>query len=155
MASLPKINMKMKRHPIFGQLLFLSVLIILINGCKKDEGPGGTSTIRGKIIVHDFDAAFQNHTPVIYPAVDAKTYIIYGTNHTTYDANYSTSYDGTYEFKYLQKGSYRMFAYSKDSTGASIGRPLGPKIPVFVDVEITKNGSTVDAPDIIILNNNQ
>lgn len=138
----------------------LAVIILLISvsvtGCKKTEGPGGTSSIKGKVIVYNFDAAFQNPEPIsIYPAVDEDVYILYGVDHTTYDDDYKTTYDGTYEFKYLQKGKYRLFAYSKDSTGAKLGLLSGAKIPVFMDVEITSNGSTIVAPDIIILDNKQ
>ena len=131
-------------------------MIIIFAGCKKDEGPGGTSTIKGKVIVYDFDHSFQQSSPtLIYPAVDENVYIIYGTDHTTYDDNYKTTFDGTYEFKYLQKGNYRLFAYSKDSTGAYLNNPTLNDIPSFINVEITKNGSTVTGPDIIILDNNQ
>ena len=59
------------------------------------------------------------------------------------------------KFKHLQKGKYRLFAYSKDSTGAKTGFISGLKIPVFIDVEITSNGTVVNAPDLIILDNNQ
>ena len=141
------------------QYLALAVIFIFscsLTGCEKTEGPGGTSTIKGKVIVHDFDAAFQSHAPLaIYPAVKEDVYIIYGNDHSTYDDDFKTSYDGSYEFKYLQKGKYRIFAYTKDSTGASTGSPVLGKIPVFTDVEITSNGSTVNVPDIIILDNNQ
>ena len=136
-------------------LLAFVLIPFFMDGCKKDEGPGGTSTIKGTIIVHDFDAAFQTTTPKIYPAIEQETYIIYGSGNTSYNDNYKTSYDGTYEFKYLQKGHYRLYAFSKDSTGAKIGFPSLAKIPVFVDVEITSNGSTVTAQDLVILNNKQ
>jgi hypothetical protein len=136
-------------------LTAIVLVVFLFAGCKKDEGPGGTSTIKGKVIVHDFDPAYQNSVPVIYSATDEDTYIIYGADHSTYDDDYKTSFDGSYEFKFLQKGHYRLFAYSKDSTGAHTGNLPSLKIPVFVDVEITSNGSTVTAPDIIILNNKQ
>lgn len=132
------------------------VFSLSISGCKKTEGLGGTSTITGKVIVHDFDGAFQNPVPIsIHPVAKEDTYIIYGTEHATYDDNYKTSFDGSYEFKYLQKGRYRLFAYSKDSTGAKTGFLKDLKIPVFIDVEITSNGSTITAPDIIILDNKQ
>ncbi len=124
-------------------------------GCKKDEGLGGTSTIQGKIIVYDYDASFQNPVPLkIYPAIDENVYIIYGPDGTVYDDDFKTSFDGSYEFKYLQKGKYKLFAYSEDSSGAAIGNPSLADTPEFIEVEITSNGSTVTAPDLIILKNN-
>jgi hypothetical protein len=138
-------------------IIFAALILFTgLPGCKKEEGVGGTSTIHGKVIVHDFDAGFQEPAPrEVYPAADKKAFIIYGEDGTTYDDDYDTSYDGTYEFKYLQKGKYKIFVYSKDSTGAkTTGILSGRKIPVIIDVEIKSNGSTVEAPDIIILDNN-
>ncbi len=153
-ATIKKNAMKFKNSIRYSSVFALVILIFA--GCKKDEGPGGTSTIKGKVIKYDYDGGFQLSQPSkIYPSVDENVYIIYGTDHTTYDDDYKTSYDGTYEFKYLQKGHYRLFAYSKDSTGASTGFPSLEDIPSFIDVEITKNGTTVTGPDLIILDNNQ
>jgi hypothetical protein len=138
-------------------LASLLLIALVLPSCKKEEGEGGTSTIRGKVIVHDFDSGFQQSEPTkIYPASDEKVYVIYGEDGTTYDDDFNTSYDGSYEFKHLQKGTYKLFAYSKDSTNAKTTGILSDlDIPVIVTVEITSNGSTVDAPDIIILDNNQ
>ena len=146
----------MKITPLFKVLFVLLITYFALTGCKKDEGPGGTSTIQGRVIAHDFDAAFKDtgNQILVYPSALEDTYIIYGTGHTTYDANFKTSYDGTYNYKYLQKGKYRIFAYSKDSTGAYLNNPKLTKTPSFIDVEITSNGSTVQAPDLIILKNN-
>ena len=138
---------------IFFRYVLLIAFYSLL-GCKKDPGLGGTSTITGKIIVHDFDAAFLS-LPVIYPASNTEAYIIYGTTGTTYDNHYKTSFDGSYEFKFLQIGKYRIFAYSVDSTGASNNNPSLVLRPKFVDVEISSNGTTITAPDLIILNNKQ
>lgn len=144
----------------FNQLIIKSSLLafslIALASCKKEAGEGGTSTITGKVIVYDFDPGFVS-IPDTFPAKDEDVYIIYGADHATYDDDYKTSYDGTYEFKYLQKGSYKLFAYSKDSTGAYNGTVNGslPKVPAFVTVEITDKNQTIVAPDIIILKNNQ
>lgn len=138
---------------IMRSFVLFFLFLIVISGCKKEEGVGGTSTIKGKVIVHKYDPPF-NGIQSIYPAVDEKVYIIYGEEGTTYDANFNSSYDGSYEFKFLQKGNYRLFAYSIDSTGAhTTGNLSGRKIPVIVNVEIKSNGSTVEVPEIIILNN--
>jgi hypothetical protein len=146
--------MRMKRLAI----LYLPVLLVLCTtlvSCEKSEGEGGTSTIKGKVIVHNFDAGYQAPSPrEIYGGADEKVYIIYGGDKTTYDDDFDTSFDGSYEFKHLQKGTYKIFVYSKDSSGASVGLPSEHDIPVFATVEITSNGSTVEVPDLIILDNN-
>ena len=144
----------MKSLNVFS-LLIITALVIFLFGCEKNEGQGGTSTIKGKVLVHDFDASFQAVVDT-YPAVDEDVYIIYGDDHSTYDDHYKTSFDGTFEFKFLQKGKYKIFAYSKDSTGAAAGNinSNSLKLARFAEVEITSNGSDNTASDIIILDNN-
>lgn len=145
----------MKALSIRPLAVFL-LLLLTLQSCKKDEGLGGTSTIKGRVIIHDFDSGYQLSEPAeIYPAADERVYIIYGPDNTIYDDDFDTSYDGYYEFKYLQKGTYRIFVYTEDSAGAFMGNPSLKDIPVFLTVEIPSNGSTVNAPDIIILDNKQ
>ena len=152
---MPSKQLKMKLRNIHKVLIATALVVVSFSACKKDEGVGGTSTIKGRVLVNDFDASFQS-LAATYPLVDKNVYIIYGEDHTTYNDNYNSSYDGSYEFKFLQKGKYKIFAYSKDSTGAAAGNynSNNPKIAKFAEVEITANGSTITAPDIIILDNN-
>ena len=116
----------------------------------------GTSTIKGKVMVYDYDASFQACQDT-YPAFKEDVYIIYGDDRSTYDDKMETSYDGSFEFKYLRKGKYKIFAYTKDTTGASNGtyNDSRPRLPSMVEVEITSNRSEVVAKDIIMLDNNQ
>lgn len=148
----------MNRNYLLKCLSFCFLISLFLTSCEKEEGEGGTSSIRGKVIVHDFDAGFQNPNPsLIYPAADEKVYIVYGTDNNTYDDDFDTSFDGTYEFKYLQKGKYKIYAYTKDTTGAwngTINIIHRPDLPVIMEVEITSNNSIVEVPDIIILDNN-
>ena len=145
---------EMKLNKLQIMLAGLTILVASLAACKKDAGQGGTSTIKGKVLVYKYDNAFLAVEDT-FPMVDNDVYIIYGSDHNTYDDNYKASFDGSYEFKFLQKGKYKLFAYSTDSTGAASGTIdlSRPKIPVFINVEITKNGSTVIGPDIIIIKN--
>lgn len=128
------------------------ILMLLGSSCKKDEGEGGTSTISGKVIEEKWDNSFsllENS----YPARNQDVFILYGDDNTTYDNDYKTSYDGTYEFKYLQKGTYKLYVYTEDTTGLAANGTVDfnlPKVPVFATVEITKNGQTVSAPELTI-----
>lgn len=81
-----------------------------------------------------------------YYAQDVDVYIIYGDD-KTYSERIRTNYDGTYEFKYLRKGTYHIYAYSEDSTLTT-----NAMIPVIRDVEITKNNQDVEADEMIIFN---
>jgi hypothetical protein len=128
---------------IISSLLILSVLVIG-GSCKKVEGPGGSSTIKGKLhaVVHDGAGNLINE----YDLHDHDVYIIYGSDaeETFYDDDVKSSYDGTFEFNYLEKGSYRVFIYEKCTTC-----PSGKDV-VMMDVEITDKKSTVDLGTINI-----
>jgi hypothetical protein len=65
---------------------------------------------------------------------DEDVYIVYGDNDEIYDDNIKTSYDGTFKFNNLRKGSYKVFAYNKDKS--SVTTPL---TPVFVSIDIEGN----------------
>ena len=125
-------------------LLLIGAFLIALTSCKKGAGDGGTSTLRGKIYGIDYNADFSMRLDSGY-VPDENVYIIYGDN-KTYDDNTNTSYDGTYEFKYLRKGKYTIYAYSKDSATAVA---FGTKA-VLQTVEITDNRSTVEVADIKI-----
>ena len=118
--------------------------------CKKPAGEGGTSTIRGLIHTKNYNSNFsllQNE----YPGADLDVYIIYG-NDATYGNRIRSGPDGLFEFKYLRKGSYKIYVYSKDSL-ATVGPPYSktnpntnaPNMAVFRTVEIKDKKETVDA----------
>lgn len=119
----------------------------VIYSCKKEAGEGGTSTIKGKILVRDYNSSF----PFFYTEYGAQAedvYIIYGDGTTT-DNRTKTSYDGTYEFKYLNKGTYSIFVYSDDTNFVS-PTPSG-KVVIEESTEITKKKSEVTIPEMTIV----
>ena len=137
----------------FSYLLLLAIPVLSAS-CTKEEGEGGTSTIRGKVKVMHLTGSLQFDTT--YYGADEDVYILYGTDDATYDDDFKTSYDGTYEFKYLQEGTYRVFAYTTDTTHfheGYIDEDL-PELPVFQTVEITGKNQTVEVPEIVIIKYN-
>lgn len=105
-------------------LLTLSIgaLSLGILSCNKEPGQGGRAIIKGRI--------FENLHTTIYPwgiiddsipATNKKVYLLHGLEDSTYDDDFNTSYDGSFEFKYLTKGDYQIFVYTKqvkeDSSG--------------------------------------
>jgi hypothetical protein len=137
-------------------ILILAFCLFFMAACTKDEGEGGTSTIKGTLFEKVYDNSYRTVLSQSY-SPDEKVFIIYGGDHETYDDDYNTSYNGTYEFKYLQKGTYKIFAYTTDTTGVSVTGYVDenkPKIPMFATVDITENNSTVTAPNLTILKNN-
>lgn len=123
-------------------VLISSVFIIL--SCAKVEGPGGSSSIIGKVHAEVYDGA--NNLINQYDIPKEDVFLIYGEDGTFYDDDTKTTYDGTFRFDYLEKGKYQLFVYSKCPTC-----PSGKEV-VLVDVEISSKKSTVDVGTIIIRN---
>lgn len=123
------------RHIIL--LLFLSIA-----GCKKGPGEGGSSSIRGKIFRYGYNANFSTLLDSSF-AEEEDVYIIYG-DAVTFGDRQNTNHDGSYEFKYLRKGKYTIFAYEDDSTKY----PVKARRAVEIVVEITENKQNLDAPQL-------
>ena len=128
---------------------FLIVLIgALVSSCTKKEGEGGSATIKGFVYEYKINA-FSLDTTARYAAADQDVYIIYGNEDTFYDDNIKTSYDGSFVFPYLQKGSYTVFVYEDCPVSATYH---SGKKEILVPVEITiKNKTYLDTIDILKL----
>ncbi|MDC1403407.1 hypothetical protein N8328_03285 [Crocinitomicaceae bacterium] len=98
---------------IFAFFLFST---FLISSCKKVEGEGGSSSISGKIIANKKNSA--GVTIATYPATDHDVFIIYGAG-AVHDDKTETSYDGSFTFRYLEKGDYTIYTYEDCNTCAS------------------------------------
>lgn len=130
--------------------LFLISFIFFSVSCEKREGIGGTSSVRGKVYAKYYDKNFYALTDSAY-APDVDVYIIYGDD-ATFGERQRTNYDGVYEFRYLQTGNYKVYAYSRDSTGLyknQVNR-FAPPVAIIKDVEITGKKQAVEVADINI-----
>lgn len=129
----------------------ISVCALMVMSCRKEAGEGGTSSITGKITVRDYKGSFFPGS-IYYDDYDAQeedVYIIYGNDDDTYDNRYRTSFDGTFKFENLRKGMYKIFTYSDDT---NLIDPLpGGKVTIVRNVEITKNKSENQVPEILII----
>ncbi len=128
-------------------LFIFSILIassLILQSCKKIEGPGGSSTIKGKIhvLVYDIAGNLINE----YDAPKEDVYLIYGDENPYYDDDIKTSHDGTFEFNFLQPGKYHLFVYQDCNSCAS------GKEAVTLNVEISDKDETLDVGTINILN---
>ena len=129
--------------------VFIALFMLLFSGifvsCTKEEGPGGTSDIIGRVWVRDYNTSFT----ILYAsywAEEEDVYLIYG-NDSIYSDRFKTNYDGSYWFRNLREGNYTVYAYSKDSANPeNISR-----IPVKVSVNISGRKQDVEAPLITIL----
>ncbi len=123
----------MKRNLVLT--IFLLPFLLLVS-CEKEAGEGGSSSISGYVHVTDYNSTFvivQGE----YDGADEDVYIIYGDD-VTYGDKISAGPDGRFEFKYLRKGTYTVYVYSKDST-------LAGKHAVSKVIEITGRKQKVDA----------
>lgn len=129
----------------------LILLVCISLSCKKEAGEGGNSSIRGKIYVKNYNSSFKTLLSE-YPGKEVEVYIIYG-NESVYGNRMRASYDGMYEFKYLNPGKYKLYAFSADSTGAhkNQANPNAPLVAIIKDVEITSGKQITTAPVIEIL----
>lgn len=132
-------------------ILILVVCIVffgLITACKKDAGQGGNVNITGKVHAKYYNATYQTLLGTGY-APERDVYIIYGD-----DASFSdrtrTNYDGTYEFKYLRKGTYKVYVYSKDSAQIVQTGIQTLKYAVIQEVTAASNKQTITVPDLEI-----
>ncbi len=123
-------------------LLFSITLLSLIFSCKKVEGPGGGATIKGMIQEQKYNAL--GNVIAEYPAGDQDVYLIYGTEDQFYDDDVKTSYDGSFVFNYLQKGTYTIFVYQDDAS-----QPSGTSV-VKQTFEINEKNEVVDLGTINI-----
>ena len=122
----------------------IPLLILGFISCQKDAGPGGTSSITGKIWVLDYNSEYTQINARYY-AIKEDVYLIYG-NDEVYSESFKTSYNGAYRFDHLRKGKYKLFCYSDDTTGTV----PGGKFAVIRDVEITSNRQEVKLDSIVI-----
>lgn len=121
-------------------VIFLALLTLVLAGCNKDEGVGGSATLQGRIykVVHsDDDFDFSVDTIV---AAKQDVFILYGDDSYVGD-DVETGEDGRYRFRYLTPGNYTVYAYSELATGE--------RVAVKQTVSVS-NGQTVEVPDIYI-----
>lgn len=121
-------------------LLFLSVFV----GCTKEPGIGGSASIKGNVYLYNYNGLGTLVDE--YNAQDYDVYLIYGTEDVIIDDDTKTSYDGSFEFKYLNKGKYKLFVYSGCISCAS-----GADSVVIQEFEITDKKEIVDLGQINIV----
>jgi hypothetical protein len=138
-------------HRIIFKSFLVIVLSILLYSCSNGPGPGGTATIRGKIETRQY-SKFFTALEFVYLAKNETVYLVYGNDYS-YNDKTSTDYRGQFEFKYLRKGSYKLYVYSADSAAVA-GPPYNAQAPekaITRDVEITSKKQVFDTGTITII----
>lgn len=120
-------------------ITFLSAIVI---SCNKEEGEGGESTIKGRLVCRTYDKDYRVLQGESGDA-DEDVYIIYGDDSMAGD-KVTTSPDGYFEFNYLQKGNYTLYYYSDDSTKISTNQ-----VAFHKNISIGSDGNTVDVGNLL------
>jgi len=126
----------------FKLFLAFFLLSFVFSSCGKVEGPGGSVTIKGVVVErnHVGNQVFE------YVAADQDVYLIYGNQNSFYDEDLKTSFDGSFEFRYLQKGDYQVFVYEENNA-----EPSGAS-EVLISVNASENDQVITL-DTIYINN--
>lgn len=133
------------------RFIYFLALILIIISCKKESGEGGTSIIEGKVYKIYTYQNITGEIDTLYYQLDAKkdVFIIYSDDESAvYDDNFETDYNGRYRFEYLRKGNYIVYTYA-DSSDVNTTYDY----PVFQNVKISSNNSTVILDDFVIEKN--
>ncbi|GAB5417138.1 MAG: hypothetical protein Crog4KO_20040 [Crocinitomicaceae bacterium] len=134
----------MKRKSILYAIGLLFT-VLAVSSCQKIEGPGGAATIQGKLIVKEYDSG--GNLIKTYDGADLDVYIIYGDDpsETYFHDDIKTSYDGTYKFRFMEPGNYRIFFYEDVTFAELTSNPNGPTTKVIIkDVVINDKKEVVD-----------
>jgi hypothetical protein len=118
----------------------ISFVSLFLFSCINEEGEGGVSIIEGSVfkVIHSDDIySFDVDT---IPASKEDVYIVYGDD-AIYGDKMETGYDGFFRFKYLTKGTYKIYAYST--------LPDLTKVAV-IDTITVANGETKQVQNIYI-----
>lgn len=129
------------------RILIMIIALVALFSCTKEEGPGGTASISGKVYVKYYNYNFTSVIGEFY-AQDEDVFIVYGNDSIPND-ECKTGYNGDFRFDYLQKGTYTIYVYSKDTTALV---PTASLVEKRV-VEISEKGQKVVLEDIIIADN--
>ena len=136
----------MRSKLIYIEIIFLIVITFYLSSCKKKAGPGGQATVIGKVYANDYDNTFNYLISKGY-SPGTKVYIVYG-NETNIGNTITTAIDGTFEFKYLNKGHYKVYALSVDTAYRVKGNDT--ENPVIKEFDIKEKKQKLVLEDIII-----
>jgi hypothetical protein len=136
----------MSATKLFLKTVIVTVLVLQAASCEKPPGPGGKATVKGKVYAYDFDNTQRYLLSKGYSSGE-KVYICYG-NDLTIGNDVNTSSDGSFEFRYLTKGHYKIFVNSLDTSIKVKGNDS--EYAVIKEFDITDKSQTLTLDDIII-----
>lgn len=124
-------------------ILPLICFLFLFTSCSKDAGPGGLASIKGKVYGRDITTS-GNLKSEGYLG-DQRVFISVANDPYSFD-RVNTSYDGSFEFKFLQKGSYDIWAFSDCDTCAQ-----KQQLVIMKGISISDKKQTVTVADLEVI----
>lgn len=128
------------------KILFGICAIAIFTACKKGPGEGGRAFIKGKIYVKNYKAYPDTTLQAEYFGQDENVFIVFGEG-PGIGKSVKSSYDGSFQFEYLRKGKYKVYALSDDRASGINSKTIAE----IRDVEIKKATETVDVGVITII----
>ena len=124
-------------------IIIILIATTLFFSCKKQAGPGGLASIKGRVYGTDVtssgtvrDSGYLGNQHVFISVAGDKYFF----------DDIKSSYDGTFEFKFLRKGSYDVWTYSNCDTCL-----WKQKLVLIPNVEISGRKETVDVGVVKII----
>jgi hypothetical protein len=133
-------------NKIIFQSLTIALLLTGFTGCEKPPGPGGKATIKGKVYMVDYDNSQYYPYGEGYAAGE-RVYICYG-NDNIVGNDVRTGINGEFEFRHLNKGKYRIFVNTADTSFKNKGNDRW--LPVVKEVKIKGTSEVVTLEDFHI-----
>jgi len=127
-------------------LCFVPAFVLSLNSCEKEAGEGGQASISGHVWVKDYNTSFTVLESE-YVGADEDVFIVYGDD-KGYNDKTTTDYNGDFEFKYLRKGDYTIYIYSKDTSMTS----GSGKTAVIKNISISSTKESLDLGTLTIFN---
>lgn len=124
-----------------GIYLISFILALTFYSCKKGPGDGGRACIKGRVYTINYNSSFTVPQDSGYLGAQ-KVYIVYGDEIAVGD-NQDSNNEGAYEFKYLRKGTYKVFVYTK-----TLANHIDSAI--VQEIEITDRKQIIELPDFRI-----
>ncbi|MDN5202231.1 hypothetical protein QQ008_12675 [Fulvivirgaceae bacterium BMA10] len=122
--------------------VFVLVTLILLVSCAQDEGFGGNSHIKGKLVQQTYNDDFSLLLAE-GPAKDENVFLQFGKK-TVIGEKTESSYSGDFEFNNLWPGEYKIYYYSDDPDMIEL-----EKKEMIEEITLGK-GETLDLGELIV-----
>lgn len=123
--------------------LIALLCLIITASCEKEPGEGGRASISGKVYVEEYNGNCTELRDEYY-GINERVFIIAGDDPSYFD-DVRTGPDGTFWFRFLRKGKYKIYALSDNCDVP------GETEPIILEVEIKERKQEFETEDIVVI----